>query len=104
MAGFPNAYSTSPLINAASTAHTVFALTFMPRYLRIYNTTGADLYVDYTGNAPSTATSHYLLNGTALELNPVPGPIGEFALTTTTTGAGVRVSVLALWDQLLSAG
>lgn len=97
MAEFPNQYSTSPLLNAASTAHTVFALPFIPRVLRIYNAGTVDLYADFKGNAPSTGTAHIIKTLTDMTLNPCPIPIAELGLTTTSTSAGgQRVSVLAL--------
>lgn len=98
-AQFPNAYSTSPLINVGSTAFTVFDLPFLPKVLRIYNQGTVDLYLDFNGNAPSTGTGHIVKAADALVLNPVPVAIGSLGMTTTSTGAtGVRVSVLALGD------
>lgn len=99
MATFPNQYSTSPLLNVSSTAHTVFALPFIPRFLRIYNGGSGDLYADFAGNAPSTGAGHIIKGAEALVLNPCPVAIAELGLTSTSTGAaGIRVSVLALGD------
>lgn len=100
MAEFPNQYSTSPVLNAGSTAHTVVALTFVPQFLRIYNAGSVDLYVDFKGNAPSTGTSHIIKTSDALVLNPTPVPLAEIGLTTTSTSAaGQRVSVVALGSR-----
>ncbi len=97
MAEFPNTYSTSPVLNAASTAPVPFALPFLPKYLRIYNASAFDLYADYTGTAATTGSSHIIKTLTDQTFNPVPVPIGALSLTTTTTAAaGARVSVVAL--------
>lgn len=95
---YPNVYSTSPLLNVGSTAHTVFDFGFVASVLRIYNAGTVDLYADFKGNVPSTGTSHIVKSGDTLSLSAGPA-VGQLGLTTTSTGAtGSRVSVLAMSD------
>lgn len=95
-----NIYSTSPVVNAGSTAHTVFTfgLDSPAKYLRVYNAGSVDLFVNLEGSAPSTGGgSHIVRTLTDMTLQHVPTPILALGLTTTsTTAAGQRVAVLAI--------
>ena len=91
-------YTTSPVINAGSTAGERISFGFPARTLvRVYNASTFDLYVDLKGAAASTATSHIVKTLDALTLPSLRVPLGGLAVhTTTTAAAGARVSILAV--------
>lgn len=91
---FPNAYSCTVTLGAASTAGEIMEFKLISQSLRIYNAGSVDLFIDMNGNAPSTGTSHVIASGDVLT-ESVLG-IASLGLHTTSTGSGQRVSVLAM--------
>ncbi len=91
-----NVYSCQVNLNLSSTTGEVLSLGFGASFLRIFNPSGVDCFVNFAGNA-ATCRDHVVKTGATFE-SPIPR-LRTIALTTTSTGAsGQLVHVVALGE------
>lgn len=94
---FPNYYSTSFAINAASTAGTTFSFGFLARYVRVDNLSAVAVSVN-PQNAAASSGGFFISTCAGHRVFEVKGvPIAGVGLTSTTTAAGgAQVNVFAV--------
>ena len=91
----PNVYSCSPILGAGSTVGASLSFDFGASWVRVYNPSAVDLYMDLDGDVPSTCVSHVLVGCSAMVYGQGPR-LRELGLHTTSTAAGgIKVHVLA---------